>query len=271
MQNPYQQPEQPGGAGGRRSRRSRRSILIWSCALTALAVVAAATGLALGVRENRARERAVLAASAADPTRPQIAGWKTVINPKHGTAFDVPPQWEVLEPTVFSGHTDRKDRDKVLIGHTAPAFYKSKWCSIDGDGDGQVSDVRLANVGTKGAAGARDAAETAEKEAPTWVYAAYAQPDKSVVKADEPVAYTTRSGVRGSYVRARSTGVPRADHCAGDGQAVVFGFKNARGDLVSWDFYGRTGVPGAVDDALIMRVLSTVRLAGDPKEPAPGP
>ncbi|WP_405439286.1 hypothetical protein OG373_18550 [Streptomyces avidinii] len=279
MQNPYQQPDRPGDLyrpppfrppqepGGEGGRRSRKKVVAAIGALTALAVTAAATGVVLGVRENRARDRAVPPASAADPTKPQVAGWKAVVNPKHGTAFDVPPQWEVLEPTVFSGHTDNKDRDKVLIGHTAPAFYKSKWCSIDGDGDGQVSDVRLANVGTKGAAGAKNPAEIAEKEAPTWVYAAYTQPDKSVVKTDKPVAYTTRSGVRGSYVRARSTGVPRTNHCAGDGQAVVFGFKNSRGDLVSWDFYGRTGVPGAVDDALIMRVLSTVRLAGDPKEP----
>ncbi|MFJ4860916.1 hypothetical protein [Streptomyces sp. NPDC088748] len=278
MQNPYQEPDrpgdlyrpppfhppqQPGGAGGR---KSRKKIVAGVCALTALAVTAAATGVVLGVRENRARERAIPPASAADPTKPQVAGWKTVVNPEHGTAFDVPPQWEVLEPTVFSGYTDDKDPDKVLIGHTAPAFYKSKWCSIDADGDGQFSDVRLANTGTKGAAGAKTAEEIAEKEAPTWVYAAYTQPDKSVVKTDKPVAYTTKSGVRGSYVKARSKGAARTDHCAGDGQAVVFGFKNSRGDFVSWDFYGRTGVPGAVEDALIMRVLSTVRLAGTPKE-----
>lgn len=48
-------------------------------------------------------------------------------------------------------------------------------------------------------------------------------------------------------------------------------FKNSRGDLVSWNASGRTGVPGTVDDALIMRVLSTVRLAADPKDPAPAP
>ncbi|MGW7330215.1 hypothetical protein ACWGIU_16785 [Streptomyces sp. NPDC054840] len=283
MQNPYQQPSHPSGlyrpppfrapqgpdTGG--GRISRRRLAVAICALTALAVAAAATGVALGVRENRDRASAAAAASAADPTKPLVAGWKTVINPKHGTAFDVPPGWEVIEPAVFSGHVDNKDSEKIIIGHTAPAFYKSQWCSIDGNGDGQVTDVRLANTGTKGAGGAKDPADIAVKEAPTWVYAAYTQPDKSVVKADKPVEYTTKAGVRGSYVKARSSGAPRTDHCAGDGQAVVFGFRNSRGDLVSWDFYGRTGVPGAVDDALIMRILSTVRLAGDPKDPGPGP
>ncbi|MFF4386188.1 hypothetical protein ACFY0G_05215 [Streptomyces sp. NPDC001552] len=282
MQNPYHQPSHPGGpyppppfeppqgpGGGRRI--SRRRLVVGICALTALAVAAAATGVVLGVRENRDRTRAAAAASAADPTKPLVAGWKTVINPTHGTAFDVPPGWEVLEPQVFSGYEDGKDREKVLIGHTAPAFYKSQWCSIDANGDGQVTDVRLGNVGTKGAGGAKDPADIAVKEAPTWVYAAYTQPDKSVVTADKPVEYTTKSGIRGSYVKARSSGAQRPNRCAGDGQAVVFGFKNSRGDLVSWDFYGRTGVPGAVDEALIMRILSTVRLAGDPKDPGPGP
>ncbi|MFE5807835.1 hypothetical protein [Streptomyces sp. NPDC056491] len=283
MQNPYRQPEDSGGlyqpppftapqepVGGRSGSgrgRSRRQVILGICGLAALALAAAATGVVLAVRKDRDRPPV----STADPTKPLVAGWKTVINPAHGTAFDVPPQWEVLEPTVFSGHTDSKDPDKVLIGHTAPAFYKSKWCSIDGNGDGQVTDVRLANTGTKGASGARSAADIAEKEAPTWVYAAYTQPDKSLVKADKPVEYTTKSGVRGSYVKARSTGVERTNRCAGDGRSVVFGFKNSKGDFVSWNFYGRTGVPGAVDDALIMRILSTVRLAGDPKDPAPVP
>ncbi|WP_051781658.1 MULTISPECIES: hypothetical protein [unclassified Streptomyces] len=284
MQNPYQQPTEPGGlyrppppfeaprepdAG--RGRIGRKQLVVGIGALTALAVGAAATGVALGARENRHRASAAAAAQAADPTKPLVAGWKTVINPKHGTAFDVPPGWEVLEPQIFSGYEDSKDTEKVLIGHTAPAFYKSQWCSIDTNGDGQITDVRLGNVGTKGAGGAKDPADIAVKEAPTWVYAAYTQPDKSVVTSDKPVAYTTKSGVKGSYVKARSSGAARTDRCAGDGQAIVFGFRNSRGDLVSWDFYGRTGVPGAVDDALIMRILSTVRLAGEPKDPGPGP
>lgn len=283
MQNPYQQPTESGGlyrpppfeaprepdAG--RGRTGRKRLVVGIGAVTALAVAAAATGVALGARENRHRASAAAAAQAADPTKPLVAGWKTVINPKHGTAFDVPPGWEVLEPQIFSGHVDDKDSEKLIIGHSAPAFYKSKWCSVDGDGDGQVVDVRLANTGTKGAGGAKDPADIAVKEAPTWVYAAYTQPDKSVVTSDKPVAYTTKSGVKGSYVKARSSGVPRSDRCAGDGQAIVFGFRNSRGDLVSWDFYGRTGVPGAVDDALIMRILSTVRLAGEPQDPGTGP
>ncbi|MFE7181769.1 hypothetical protein [Streptomyces erythrochromogenes] len=248
-------------------KRRSRAAVAGVGALTAVALAAAVTGAVVLFRGDGEDPPA----APADPSKPLVAGWKTVVNPKHGTAFDVPPDWEVLAPTVFSGHVDDVDPDKVLIGHTAPAFFKSRWCSIDGDGDGQVTDVRLANTGTKGAVGAKDAADVAEKSAPTWVYAAYTQPDKSVVKWDKPKEYTTRTGVKGSYVKARSEGAARPNRCAGDGRAVVFGFKNSRGDLVAWDFYGRTGVPGAVNDALVMRIMSTVRLAGEPQDPAAGP
>lgn len=278
MQNPYQQgqfgpPEwppqpqwsqQPQPQPEPEPREGRRRTVIGICVLTALAVAAAGTAVVVVRHEPEGRPPA-------DPSKPLIAGWKTVVNPEHGTAFDVPPDWEVLEPTVFSGYADRKDPDKVLIGHTAPAFYKSKWCSIDSDGDGRIQDVALASVGTKGADGAASTAEVAEKTAPTWVYAAYAQPDKSLVTWDKPVKYRTKAGVQGTYVTARATGVAQTNRCAGDGRAVVFGFKNSKGGFVAWDFYGRTGVPGAVDNALVMRVLSTVRLSGDPKEPAPPP
>ncbi|MEV6954802.1 hypothetical protein [Streptomyces sp. NPDC051183] len=224
-------------------------------AVTAVAATAAVAGALVIV--HRAED--------ADAAATSTAGWKTVVNPAHGIAFDVPPDWEVVSPTVFSGYTDHNDPDKHLIGHTAPAFYKSKWCSIDGNGDGVVTDTRLATTGSKGADGAKSTEEVAEKTAPTWVYAAYTQPDKSLVKWDKPVEFTTKSGVRGSYVKARSEGAPAPNRCEGDGKAVAFGFKNSKGDFVAWDFYGRTGVPGAVSDELVMRIMSTVRLEGDPK------
>ncbi|WP_404958028.1 hypothetical protein [Streptomyces sp. 147326] len=270
MQNPYQQPNQPGALyqppplqQPPEPRRKPTGRLM--TALTALAAVAATAVVTAVIMARDEPE------GPPDPSKPLIAGWKTVVNPKHGTAFDVPADWEVLSPDVFSGHADDKDPDKILIGHTAPAFYKSEWCSIDANGDGTVSDFPLGSVGTKGAEGAKDTTEVAEKNAPTWVYAAYTQPDKSVVKWDKPVEYTTKSGLKGTYVKARSQGAAQPNRCAGDGQAIAFGFKNAEGAFVAWDFYGRTAVPGAVPDSLIMRILSTVRLTPTSTTPTPTP
>ncbi|MFB7177662.1 hypothetical protein ACFCYI_08165 [Streptomyces sp. NPDC056257] len=264
MQNPYQQPNEPGAlyqpplpqptqatqppqAPQKRTNR----LMMALTALMAVGAIAAVTAVIMTRDEQEGPP---------DPSKPLVAGWKTVVNPKYGTAFDVPPDWEVLSPDVFSGHGDDNDPDKILIGHTAPAFYKSEWCSIDADGDGTVSDFALGSVGTKGAEGAKDTTEVAEKNAPTWVYAAYTQPDKSVVKWDKPVEYTTKFGLKGTYVKAHSEGAKQPNRCAGDGHSIVFAFKNAEGAFAAWDFYGRTGVPGAIPDSLIMRILSTVRL-----------
>ncbi|MFI5980265.1 hypothetical protein ACIBEA_05240 [Streptomyces sp. NPDC051555] len=288
---PYQSPYQPP----RPAKRSR-TVVIAVCAAAAVVVAAATvTGVVLlGDDAGRGDDRAIdgkdVSPSGPSPTAPStsssssssgspsstvpptIKGWKSVVNPEHGTAFDVPADWEVAPPTVFSGYSDDADGEKILIGHTAPAFYKSKWCSIDGDGDGRIDDYKLAATGTKGAAGAKDTREVAEKMAPVWVYAAYTQPDKSAVKTDQPVEYTTKSGVKGTYLTSHSEGAKKTNKCSGDGRSIVFGFKNAKGDFVAWDFYGRTGVPGAIADELVMRILSTVRLtAVTPTDPSATP
>ncbi|MGW6408739.1 hypothetical protein ACWF95_16345 [Streptomyces vinaceus] len=232
----------------------RRFALVAVCAATAVTVAAAVTAVVVLNGEG----------DGADTSASGSAGWKTVVNPRHGTAFDVPPDWEVKSSDVFYGFSDHADPDKPVVGHTAPAFYKYKWCSVDSDGDGRISDFALAGTGTKGGDGAKSADEVARKTATAWVYGAYTQPDKDAVTWDEPVEYTTKSGVKGSYVKARSKGAKRTGKCASEGRAVAFGFKNAKGDFVAWDFYGKTGVPGAVSDELVMKILSTVRLSGEP-------
>ncbi|MER5732188.1 hypothetical protein ABT084_28295 [Streptomyces sp. NPDC002138] len=283
---PFMTPQQSPVPRPPDVKRARTTAVIVLCAAVVVVAAATVTAVALlgddGTGDKAADDKNVSpsASAPASPSGsasespsgaaavpPTIKGWKAVVNPERGTAFDVPPEWEVAEPTVFSGYSDDTDPDKILIGHTAPAFYKSKWCSLDGNGDGRIDDYKLGATGTKGAQGAKDTREVAEKMAPTWVYSAYTQPDKSLVKWDKAVDYTTKSGVKGSYVKAHSQGAPKPNKCAGDGQAIVFGFKNSKGDLVAWDFYGRTGVPGAVTDDLIMRILSTVRLTAVTADP----
>ncbi|MFJ3923382.1 hypothetical protein [Streptomyces sp. NPDC090022] len=240
---------------------------------TVVLAAAAVTGVVVLRDDDGTPEAAAPPSGPVNPgqVKPTIAGWKVVVNPTYGTAFDVPADWEVLSPDVFSGYADHADPDKPVIGHTAPAHFKSKWCSADANGDGRTEDVRLAATGTKGAEGAKDTDEVAQKTATAWVYGAYTQPDKSAVTWDKPKRYTTRSGIKGSYVTARSEGARKITKCDGEGRSIAFGFRNSKGDFVAWDFHGRTGVPGAVSDELMMRIMSTVRIAGDPAPTSPPP
>ena len=199
--------------------------------------------------------------------QPTVAGWKVVVNPKWGTAFDVPADWEVKSPGTLIGFEDAdpKAGAKPLITMSAPAYYKSKWCVSDDDKDGRTSDTALAAVGTKGASGAKNAGEVAVNQVPWWVYGGYTQPDKkSLVYDEKATPYTTKSGIKGSFARAHSKNTPQKGKCASDGKAITFGFKNSAGDYVAWSLYGATGVNGEVPEKTIMQILSTVRLHGDP-------
>ncbi|MET8451407.1 hypothetical protein [Streptomyces sp. NPDC005209] len=199
--------------------------------------------------------------------KPTVPGWKVVANPKFGTAFDVPADWEVEGPGISIAMEDRKADNKLLTSVSGPAQYKSKWCTSDIDRDGKNEDTALAVVGTRGESGAKSPSDAAVTRVPWYIYGGYTQPDKKSVSFDKKATpYTTASGVKGAYAWARSTNTPQKGKCASDGKAISFAFMNSAGDIVSFDLYGAKGVKDEVDTKTIMKILSTVRLHGDPTE-----
>ncbi|MGW0532265.1 hypothetical protein [Streptomyces sp. NPDC003032] len=201
-----------------------------------------------------------------DGLKPTIKGWHVVVNPRWGTAFDVPPEWEVQNPGSAIAFEDNKT-GKPLMTMSAPAYLKSKWCTTDDDKDGRTEDHELAAVGTKGANGAKSTDQVAVNQVAWWVYAGYTQPDKKSFTSDEKAQpYTTKSGIKGSIARAESTNTPQKGKCASDGKAITFGFKNSEGAYVAWSLYGAKGVKEEIPEATVMKILSTVRTHGDPTE-----
>lgn len=295
--NPYQQPGQtqwgspsplgtpqpPNGPGG-----GNRTKFIAIGAATAVVVAAGVTGaLVLGGKKhdsaggNRpsasassSKQASPSSAPASDNPRgagtdkPTVAGWKVVINPKWGTAFDVPPDWDVQSPDTLMGFDDSKKKSgNSAIVMSAPAVLKEKWCTSDEDKNGRVDNTALAVSGTKGASGAKNTDEVAMNTVPWWVYGGYTQPDTKSITVDKKTKpYTTVAGIKGSLAWARSKNTPQKGKCDSDGKAVSFGFKNSNGDFVSWNLYGATGVKDEVPDATILKILSTVRLHGTPTE-----
>lgn len=183
-------------------------------------------------------------------------------NPKWGTQFDVPGDWEVSRPSVSSYFVDdKKGDDTPLIGFSAPADLKSKWCVDDSDHDGIKENSSLAGTGTRGAEGATDADVNARNEAGTWAWAAYAQHmPKSTIKISKAKQYTTKSGLTGSLVTAKAPNVTKKKKCDTDGKSIAFTFKNSKGEFSSWVLYGAASVPDELPDATIQKILSTVRL-----------
>ncbi|MEU9254168.1 hypothetical protein AB0D66_20180 [Streptomyces sp. NPDC048270] len=276
---PPQQPQrQPGGGG---SPFQTKTVAIVAAA--AVVVAAAATGAFVLTRDDGktdeadAKPSASASASAAPApagsspnpraegdVKPTVPGWKVVINPKHGTAFEVPPEWNVLSSGTAIGFEDEVKNDgSAVVMMSAPAYLKEDWCKVDSDKNGSEETTSLAGTGTKGGQGAKDTAEAVRNEAGNWAFAGYAQKaPQGTTKVSEPKEYTTASGLKGHMATASVTGQPKANKCSSDGKSIAFSFKNAKGDFASWILYSAAGVPDEVSKETMEKILSTVRLSG---------
>lgn len=304
--NPYLRPEQqptapqyavpappPGGPRPPKDER-RRTVLVAIAAATAVLATAVVTGVVVLGGEDGAgddgasgrgggADRSSAARSPAGDTgaepgagtgnprgveeiAPTVKGWKVVSNPRHGTRFDVPPNWEVVDPGVSTFVEDWKKGDgSPLVTMSGPAYFTPRWCTADSDDDGVEETAGLATVGTKGGKGAKDTAGAAATEAGFWVWGAFAQREpKGTVETAPAKPYTTASGLTGSMATATAVGVKKRSKCSTDGKSVAFTFKDATGEFRSWILYAAKGVPGEVPDAVIRKILSTLRLAGKP-------
>lgn len=294
--NPYQQPTapqyavpgQPPGGPQPPQDGKKKTTVVAIVAATAVVAAAAVTGVIVlkdgdkgtddeGAKVSSSKTPATDKPSQgpASPTenprggdegKPTIAGWKVVSNPKHGTQFDVPPAWEVAGSSISTFFEDEKKGDGTpVVVMSAPAHYKSKWCTFDTDKDGKPETWGQSSVGTKGGKGATDSATAAYNEAGNWVWAGYAQTEpKGTVKITKAKPYTTKSGLSGSVATATALGVKKENKCETDGKSIAFSFKDSKGDFKSWVLYANTGVKDEVPDATIAQILSTVRLAGTP-------
>ncbi|MEU3470467.1 hypothetical protein ABZ716_21450 [Streptomyces sp. NPDC006687] len=275
---PQPAPQRSGG-----SPFSTKTVAI--VAASAVLVTAAVTGAFVLTRDDKSSKQASnkpAAASSAPVTsaappapsgnprgdsdvKPVIPGWKVVINPKHGTAFDVPPEWNVAGSGVIAGFEDTEKHDgSPLVTFSAPAFLKEDWCKVDSNKDGKEESSGLAGTGTKGGQGAKDTAGAAHSEAGTWVFAAFSQKlPKDKVKISESKEYTTLSGLKGHYATATVSDVPKENKCSSDGKSIAFSFRNSKGDFASWVMWAAAGVSGEVDQATEEKIMSSVRLVGN--------
>ncbi|MFF9768745.1 hypothetical protein ACF1GT_19405 [Streptomyces sp. NPDC014636] len=277
---PAPQPPQGGG----------RTKLIAIIAATAVVVTAAVTGfLVLGGSKDDEADNGkdkkhtspapTATSSSASPTssatdnpranetaKPTVAGWKVVVNPKYGTAFDVPPDWEVERPGIFSFFEDKEKGDgSAYIGFSGPSFLKPAYCTSEENGTKESH--ALAGSGTKGENGAKDTAGIARGDSATFAFGGYtdqSEAAKKYLRIGKAKSFTTASGLKGSVATSYVVGVPKKNKCDTDGKAITFAFKNSTGSFVSWSLYGAKGVKDELSDATIDKILRTVRLHGDP-------
>ncbi|MEU8523441.1 hypothetical protein [Streptomyces sp. NBC_01216] len=287
--NPYQQPTvaqyavpgPPGPVGPGDGKKKRTAPVAIVAAVAVLAAAGVAGYLVLGKDDGRndagGDPKPTVSApgsgsAAASPTlenprddaekQPTVPGWKVVHNPKYGTLFDVPPEWEVSRTGVITYFEDEKKGDgSPVVTMSSPAHFKSKWCAYDTDKNGTDETWGLGTAGTKGGQGAKNTDEAAFNEAGNWVWAGYAQHmPKGTIKITKAVPYTTGSGLSGSVATATAPGIKKRNTCESDGKSLAFSFKNAKGDFASFVIYAAAGVKDELPDATVRKILSTVRL-----------
>ncbi|MEU5688955.1 hypothetical protein DEJ48_33690 [Streptomyces venezuelae] len=289
QQAPWNAPTMPGGPrgaapeppGGGRGGGDRTKLI----ALVAAGVVVVASGvtgalLLGGDKDDSAKPGPAKSSASPDPTatatatanprtgdgmpEPTVPGWKVVVNPKLGIAFDVPADWSLESRDWAGGVVEDKDAEDdtapFLAAYAAPAYFKEKWCVSDDDKDGIKEDTALAAAGTRGGRGVKSTEEAARHDAVNWVYGVYTQPDRKKVTMGPTETYTTESGLKGTLVRASSAGAKKRGTCGSDGKATVFAFKNSDGRFASWSFHGATGVKGELPDETVREITATVRL-----------
>ncbi|MER5212075.1 hypothetical protein ABT063_16190 [Streptomyces sp. NPDC002838] len=274
--NPYAQQQPPawdtptapaGPPGG--GRRTKAFAIATAVVVVVAAAVTGAVLLGGGTDDQADPDPAPTSAPpsssdnprAADDRKPAVAGWKVVVNPDLGVAFDVPADW-ALQSTSWVSYVSEDDdpEDKPLVAMKAPAVLKEKWCGADEDKDGEMDYTPLAGVGTRGNNGAKSTEEIARADSATWVYGAYTQPDRKKVTTGPVTSFTTASGLAGSVATSRSTEVAARNKCDSDGKATTFAFKTSDGDFASWSFFGAEGVGEEVPDATVEKIMKTVRL-----------
>lgn len=260
----------PGPPGG-----GRRTKVVAITVAAAVVVASAVTGAVLlgGGTDDGAEPGPTTSSASASPSatenpraaddgmKPTVVGWKVVVNPDLGVAFDVPADWALQSTGWVSWVSENDDpEDKPLVAMKAPAFLKEEWCGSDDDKDGETDYTSLASVGTRGNNGAKNTADIARADSSTWVYGAYTQPNRKKVTTGPVTSFTTASGLSGSVATSRSSGAAKKGKCDTEGKATTFAFTKANGDFASWSLVGVAGVGDEVPEATVKEIMKTVRL-----------
>ncbi|MEU4896519.1 hypothetical protein AB0B12_27945 [Streptomyces sp. NPDC044780] len=198
--------------------------------------------------------------------QPSVAGWQTQTAQKHHFRYDVPAKaakWKVLGEDTALSYTDKDGQPIVVM--TAAANYREGGCasSPNPKAFGEAGKGQLATVGTTGGGKDGTLQENARNWAGNWGFAAYGGADhKPKIEVTEAKPWK-QGGIDGYTATAQVTVTNRPSSCVPP-KAVVHSIaqKLPDGTMHGWVIYADQGVPNALTDAEIKKIMSTVRSTG---------
>ncbi|WP_344596696.1 hypothetical protein [Streptomyces violaceusniger] len=228
-----------------------------------------ATDKDTGAAESKAPSAGSSQSSApANPSgdQPLFSGWQTQTSQKHHFRYDVPgkaEKWKVLDEETALSYTDENGQPIVVM--TAAGNYREGGCasSPNPKAFGEAGKGQLATVGTTGGGKDGTLQENARNWAGNWGFAAYGGADhKPKIKVSEAKPWK-QGGIDGYTATAQVTVTNRPSPCVPP-KAVAHSIaqKLPDGTMHGWVIYADQGVPKALTDAQIKKIMSTVRSTG---------
>ncbi|MGI5338516.1 hypothetical protein ACQEVS_14475 [Streptomyces sp. CA-181903] len=268
-------------------RRGNKKVLAIVGGVVALAVIGGGIAFAVkggsGNDDKDKKEEAKGAASTApkDPSAPQAsasasapaadgggkapAGWQTQVYERHGFAYDVPgkgEKWKVLPGDTMISYTAD---GKPVVAMSGTADFHEGGCSSNPNPDtfGEAGKGQLATVGTTGGGKDGDLQTNARNWAGNWGVMAYGGTGANKPKIEVGQATPWKhNGIEGYTATAKVKVTHRPSACVPP-TAIVKSIaqKLPDGTFHGWVIYADQGVPDALSEAQIDKIMQTVRPA----------
>jgi serine/threonine protein kinase len=259
------QDEPPETVERSRPKRGRRAGVVAGLG-AAVVALAASTAVALTLDKKappKPGPTPTRSASSQTPraeTGPLIAGWKTMLAPQYGIAYDAPPTWKVRTPGYVAWFRDAKDN--ILAAEKGVAKVDRGKCAsaVTGVRGGVLSTQRPSKEQLdtlRSAAG---------DEARKWASAAYggagAHPRPPTVTTGQGGSITL-NGVDAAYTTVAVTPAPGGDACDPPHAMVetiaMAAVPGSSTGPVFFTVFADRDVPGQVADEEIKKIIGTIR------------
>ncbi|WP_312018620.1 hypothetical protein, partial [Streptomyces sp. I05A-00742] len=193
------------------------------------------------------------------------AGWQTQTYERHGFSYDVPgkgDKWKVLPGDTMISYTDK---GKPVVAMTGTANFREGGCSSNPNPDtfGEAGKGQLATVGTTGGGKDGDLQTNARNWAGNWGVMAYGGIGANKPKIEVSQATPWRkNGVEGYTATAKVKVTHRPSACVPP-TAIVKSIaqKMPDGTFHGWVIYADQGVPDALSEEQIDKIMNSVRPA----------
>ncbi|MCD9144388.1 hypothetical protein [Streptomyces albireticuli] len=205
------------------------------------------------------------AGGSAPPTgdQPMVTGWQTQTSREYKFRYDVPAkgeQWKLFPQDTMIAYTDEAGKPQITMRDTAS--FREGGCTSGANPNaiGEAGKGQLANVGTMGGDTSLSIQENARNWAGNWGFYAYGGKGNKPKIDVTPAKPWKVNGIDGWTATAKVTVANRPSQCV-PATAIVKSIveKLPDGSFHSWVIYADQGVPNALSEAQIDKIMGTVR------------